>query len=81
MDSNTRIGVLCKTPCVNSDWLTYQKGITHDQKDGVKLHALPLSRYLENALGLITYILTLNGVLHNPTRNLKGNQYFNWGIM
>jgi hypothetical protein len=39
--------------------------------------ALPLSRYLENALGLITYILNISKVLYNPTKNLEGNQYLN----
>jgi len=35
----------------------------------------------QKCLGLITYILTIGGVLHNPTKNLEGNQYPNWGIL
>jgi hypothetical protein len=50
----------------------------HGQKDGA---ALPFSWYPKNAFGLITYIMTISGVLHNPTKNLEGNQYPNWGIL
>jgi len=60
--------------------LHYQKGIIHDQKDGMKLQ-YPSQRYLENAEWLITYILTISRVLHNPTKNLEWNQYPNWGIL
>jgi len=42
---------------------------------------IPLSRYPEKVEWLITYILTINELLHNPTKNLKGNQYPNWGIL
>jgi hypothetical protein len=41
---------------------------------------VPFLLYLKNAKWIITYILIINGVLHNPTKNLKGNQYLNWGI-
>jgi hypothetical protein len=46
--------------------------IIHGQKDGMKLH-LPLSWNPNNVFGLITYILTINKVSHNPTKNLMGN--------
>jgi hypothetical protein len=42
---------------------------------------ITLFKYPENALGLITYILTINKVLHNCTKNLEGNQYLNWGLL
>jgi len=37
--------------------------------------------YPKNALGLITYILIINEVLYNPSKNLEENQYPNWGIL
>jgi hypothetical protein len=80
MDSKTYIGVLCKTPCAYSFWPTLLEAHCSGL-EGWNEVALPLSRYPENALGLITYFFIISEVFYNLPKNLEGNQYPNWGIL
>jgi hypothetical protein len=76
---NTYIGVLYKTPCVDSFWFMLFEWYCSWSKGWSEI-VVPLLQYLKNAKWIVIYILTINMVLHNPTKNLKGNQYPSWGI-